>query len=151
MLNQGERRKGKMTTKLALRFIMIAALVAMLSACGFSPPASSSSSSSPTTVIVGSKSFTENILIGDMMYDLLQANLKGVTIENKSNLGGTMVPWNAIQSGQIDMYCEYTGTGLVNILKQPVVHNSDQAYQIVKQQYPQKFHIDWLQPIGFND
>jgi len=142
-----------MTKKLALIFVMITALVAMLSGCGFSQSSgsSSSSSSSPGTIIVGSKSFTENILIGDMMYDLLQANLKGVTIENKSNLGGTMVPWNAIQSGQIDMYTEYTGTGLVSILKQPVVHDPNQAYQIVKQQYPQKFHIDWLNPIGFND
>jgi len=86
-----------------------------------------------------------------MMYDLLSANLKGVTIENKSNLGGTMVPWNALQSGQIDMYCEYTGTGLVDILKQPVVQDPNQAYSIVKQQYPQKFHIDWMQPLGFND
>lgn len=144
-----------MTKKQTWTCILMVALVAMLSACGLSPSTSgspsSSSSSSSGTIIVGSKSFTENILIGDMMYDLLQANLKGVTVENKSNLGGTMVPWNAIQSGQIDMYTEYTGTGLVNILKQPVVHNPDQAYQIVQQQYPQKFKIEWLQPLGFND
>src|SRR5690242_20545576 len=116
-----------MTRKLALTFVLIAALLTTLSACGFSPPSgggSSGGSSSGSTsaggpIIVGSKSFTENILIGDMMYDLLQANLKGATVENKSNLGGTMVPWNAIQSGQVDMYCEYTGTGLVDILKQP--------------------------------
>jgi len=142
-----------MTKKLVLTSILIMTLVTTLSACGFSSssPGGSSSTSSPGTIIVGSKSFTENILIGDMMYDLLQANLKGVTVENKSNLGGTIVPWNALQNGQIDMYCEYTGTGLVDILKQPVVHNPDQAYQIVMQQYPQKFHIDWLQPLGFND
>ena len=127
-------------------------LVTMLSACGFSSSSGGSSSTgAQMSINVGSKSFTENILIGDMMYDLLQANLKGVTIANKSNLGGTIVPWNALQSGQISMYCEYTGTGLVDILKQPVVHNPDQAYSIVMQQYPQKFHIDWLQPLGFND
>ena len=85
------------------------------------------------------------------MYNLLTANLKGVTIENKSNLGGTQVPWNALQSGQIDMYCEYTGTGLVDILKQAPVQDPNQVYNIVKQQYPQKYHIDWMQPIGFND
>lgn len=65
-----------------------------------------------------------------MMYDLLSANLKGVTIENKSDLGGTMVPWNAIQSGQIDMYTEYTGTGLVDILKQPVVQDVTVAWSV---------------------
>jgi osmoprotectant transport system substrate-binding protein len=142
-----------MTKKLTLTCVMIISLVAMLSACGFAPPSSNTgnSGSKPTAVIVGSKSFTENILIGDMMYDLLQANLKGVNIENKSNLGGTMVPWNAIQSGQIDMYTEYTGTGLVDILKQPVQHDPNQAYQIVKTQYPLKYHIDWMSPLGFND
>lgn len=85
------------------------------------------------------------------MYDLLQANLKGVTIQNRSNLGGTMVPWNAIQSGQIDMYTEYTGTGLVSILKQPVEHDPNKAYEVVKAQYPQKYHINWLNQLGFND
>lgn len=146
--------------KMALTFVVMVVLAAMMSACGFSPPSSSGSTSGSSggsggsgggTIVVGSKSFTENILVGTMMYDLLKANLKGVTVQNKSNLGGTMVPWNAIQSGQIDMYCEYTGTGLVNILKLPVTHDSDAAYQTVKTQYPQKFHIDWLNPIGFND
>jgi osmoprotectant transport system substrate-binding protein len=144
-----------MTKKLALTFVLIMTLVTTLSACGFSssssPSGGSTGGSAPTTIVVGSKSFTENILIGDMMYDLLQANLKGVTVENKSNLGGTIVPWNALQSGQIDMYCEYTGTGLVDILKQPVTHDPNAAYQTVKTQYPQKFHIDWLNPLGFND
>lgn len=140
--------KRKMTTV----FIVITALTALLTSCGLSPATTTSrSSGTGNTIIVGSKSFTENILVGDMMYDLLSANLKGVTIENKSNLGGTMVPWNAIQSGQIDMYTEYTGTGLVDILKQPVEQNPDQVYNAVKQQYPTKFHIDWMQPLGFND
>ena len=141
-----------MMKKLTLTFVLITALVTILSGCGFGSSAGGSSGTGSTgPVIVGSKSFTENILIGDMMYDLLQANLKGVTIQNKSNLGGTAVPWNALQSGQIDMYTEYTGTGLVSILKQPVVQDANQAYQIVKTQYPQKYHIDWLQPLGFND
>ncbi|MFL5667255.1 MAG: glycine betaine ABC transporter substrate-binding protein [Ktedonobacteraceae bacterium] len=145
-----------MTKKMTLAFMMISALVVLLTSCGLSPSTGSTSSpgssnSAGGTIIVGSKSFTENILVGDMMYDLLLANLKGVTIQNKSNLGGTMVPWNALQSGQIDMYCEYTGTGLVDILKQPVQQDPNQVYNTVKQQYPPKFHIDWMQPLGFND
>jgi osmoprotectant transport system substrate-binding protein len=141
-----------MKRKMAMVFIMITTLTVMLTSCGLSPSqGNTTTSSSGGTIIVGSKSFTENILIGDMMYDLLSANLKGVIIQNKSNLGGTMVPWNAIQSGQIDMYTEYTGTGLVDILKQSVEQNPDQVYNTVKQQYPSKFHIDWMQPLGFND
>ena len=141
-----------MTKKLALTFVMIATLVATMSGCGLSPSSSAGPSTSPPgTIIVGSKSFTENILVGDMMSDLLQANLKGVTIQNKLNLGGTIITWNALQSGQLSMYCEYTGTGLVDILKDPVTSDPNAAYQTVKQQYPQKYHIDWLEPIGFND
>ncbi|BCL83251.1 glycine/betaine ABC transporter substrate-binding protein [Ktedonobacteria bacterium brp13] len=140
--------------KTTMMFVASAVLMIMMTACGYGPPSastSSSNSSSNNTIVVGSKSFTESILVGNMMYDLLKANLKGVTIENKSNLGGTMVPWNAIQSGQLDLYCEYTGTGLVDILKQPVSHDPNATYQTVKTQYPQKFNIDWLNPIGFND
>ena len=144
-----------MKRKMTMMFIVITALTVLLASCGLSPAqgntTTSSSSGSGGTIIVGSKSFTENILMGDMMYDLLSSNLKGVTIENKSDLGGTMVPWNAIQSGQIDMYTEYTGTGLVDILKQPVEQDPNQVYNTVKQQYPSKFHIDWMQPLGFND
>src|SRR5260370_10748665 len=132
------REKRNMIKKLALTFVMIAALVATMSGCGFSSSSGgSSSSSSPGTVVVGSKSFTENILIGDMMYVLLQANLKGVTVENKSNLGGTMCPWNALQSGQIHMYCEDTRTGLGDNLKQPGTSNPDDKYHNVKTQYAQ--------------
>ncbi len=144
-----------MTKKLAMMFVAIMTLAVLLSGCGLSPSTggtnTSSTPGSNMPIIVGSKSFTENILIGDMMYDLLKVKIPGANIQNKSNLGGTMVPWNALQSGQIDMYCEYTGTGLVSILKLPVTQNPDEAYQTVKTQYPTKFHIDWMQPIGFND
>jgi len=133
--------------------VLLAALVSVgglaLTGCGQSSSGASTQSKPP--IIVGSKSFTENILIGDMMYDLLKAKLPGANVENKQNLGGTMVPWNALLSGQIDMYTEYTGTGLIDILKQPVSHDPDYTYQYVSKQYPAKFHVDWMKPIGFND
>lgn len=105
---------------------------------------------STNTVVVGSKSFTENILIGDMMADLLQAKLH-LHVINQSNLGGTMVPWNAIRTGQIDMYCEYTGTGLVDILNHPVMHDAKAVYDYVARVFPKKYGIVWLKPLGFND
>jgi osmoprotectant transport system substrate-binding protein len=135
--------KKKLLMNLGLTAIGIAAVA------GSIVPSAMASSKPP--IIVGSKSFTENILIGDMMYDLLKANIPGANVVNKQNLGGTMVPWNALQTGQIDMYCEYTGTGLIDILKQPVSHDPMYTYNYVKKMYPQKFKVDWMKQIGFND
>ncbi len=136
--------------KKPLLWTLAASMGAAMILAGFSQNGHAFASSKPP-IIVGSKSFTENILIGDMMYDLLKANLPGVQVINKQDLGGTMVPWNALLSGQIDMYCEYTGTGLIDILKQPVMHNPNAVYNYVKKEYPVKFKVDWLKPIGFND
>src|SRR2546421_12568467 len=95
--------------KLTLTFVIIMALVALLSGCGFgSSSGGSSGTGSSGPAIVGSKSFRENILIGVMMYDLLQANLKGGTVQNKTNLGGAAVPWKGRQSGPSDRYCVHT-------------------------------------------
>lgn len=85
------------------------------------------------------------------MYDLLKAKLKGVKVENKPDLASTIVAWTSLQNGQLDAFSEYTGTGLVDILKKPVNSNPDQVYQTVKQDYAQQYHIDWLNPIGFNN
>lgn len=145
--------------KSLLVFLMMGVGAVGLVGCGQQGGTTGSNSSSGTgssgankpPIIVGSKSFTENILIGDMMYDLLKKNLPNATVENKQDLGGTMVPWNALESGQIDMYCEYTGTGLIDILKQPVNHNANYVYNYVVKQYPKQFKIDWMKPIGFND
>lgn len=134
-----------MANKLKLGLATAAVVTAAVSVA----PVAMASSKPP--IIVGSKSFTENILIGTMMYDLLKADIPGANVENKQDLGGTMVPWNALLSGQIDMYTEYTGTGLIDILKQPVNHNPVATYKYVKKMYPQKFKVDWLNQIGFND
>jgi osmoprotectant transport system substrate-binding protein len=137
-------------TKKFLTGALVASLSTAMLFAGFAQNGNVQASSKPP-IIVGSKSFTENILIGDMMYDLLKANLPGAQIINKQDLGGTMVPWNALLSGQIDMYTEYTGTGLIDILKHPVIHNAQAVYNYVAKEYPAKFKVYWLKPIGFND
>ena len=141
----------KKATSLSIVFM---ALLSIMSACGFGPPGnanSTSSSANTNTIVIGSKNFSENILLGDMMYDLLKAKLKGVQVVNEPDLASTLVAWTSLENGQLSAYPEYTGTGLVDILKKPVNSNPDQVYQTVKQTYSQQYHVNWLQPMGFNN
>src|SRR5581483_1376112 len=92
------------------RFLFVAALgifiLSVLTACGQSK-----------TVRVGSKDFTEQFIVGNMYADLLEAN--GMPVERKLNLGDTPILQEGLVSGQLDLYPEYTGTGLVTVLKLP--------------------------------
>lgn len=137
--------------KTTLSLVLLTILSLLMSACGFGPPGTTGGSKDNNTIVIGSKNFSENIIVGDMLYYLLKAKLKGVKVENKPNLGATIVLWNSLQSGQIDSYVDYTGTGLVDILKMPATTDPDKAYQTVKQEYPKRYQIDWMKPLGFNN
>jgi len=100
-------------------------------------------------IAVGSKNYTESIVITHMLADLLEA--KGYEVDRKIGLGGTSVIHEAIVSGEIDVYPEYTGTALLVILKHAVVNDPAEAYRIVKEGYAEQFALTWLEPIGFND
>jgi len=66
-------------------------------------------------VIIGSKAFTESVILGEMMTELLE--LEDIPVTHRRELGGTRVLWNALQSGDVDAYVEYTGTLLLEILR----------------------------------
>ncbi|WP_040208707.1 ABC transporter permease/substrate-binding protein [Neobacillus jeddahensis] len=101
-------------------------------------------------IVIGSKNFSESIILGNMLADLVE-NKTDIKVERKLNLGGTQVAFSAIQSGDIDVYVEYTGTGLVNILNQPPESDPDKVYEYVQKEFKQKYNIDLLKPIGFNN
>jgi osmoprotectant transport system substrate-binding protein len=136
--------------KLLLLFALIPMLI--LSACGGSTGSSSNSSgtSTPTKVpiTVGSKLDPEAQLLGEMYVLLLQK--AGYTVNAKLALGQTPVVFNALKSGAIDLYPEFTGTGL-NILGVKSAYNPDQDYQTVKNGFEQQYHITWLDQAPLND
>jgi osmoprotectant transport system substrate-binding protein len=72
-------------------------------------------------------------------------------VDRRLNLGGTMICFNALKAGDIDVYPEYTGTGLVNILKMGVVNDPDQAYEVVQREFRSRYRLTWLKPFGFNN
>lgn len=101
------------------------------------------------TVIVASKDFTEEFILGEM-YALLLENA-GYQVERKINLGGTPVVQQALLNEEVDLYPEYTGTGLLTILKQPVMSDPTAVYEAVKQGYEEQFQLTWLDPAPMNN
>jgi osmoprotectant transport system substrate-binding protein len=101
------------------------------------------------TIRVGSKDFTEQFIIGEMYALLLEGS--GYKVERKLNLGGTPVAHQALLAGEIDLYPEYTGTGLLTVLKQPVNNDSQQVFETVSKQYLDNFKLVWLEPAPMNN
>lgn len=102
------------------------------------------------TITIGSKHFTEQEILGEIMSILLEENT-GIKVYRRFNLGGTMICFNALRAGDIDLYAEYTGTGLVNILKQKAIIDPSSTYRIVKKAFEKNFNLIWLEPFGFNN
>lgn len=100
-------------------------------------------------VVVGSKGFTEQLVLGHMLALLLEDT--GLKVDRKIGLGGTALVHQALASGQVDVYVEYTGTGLVTILKEPVQSDPQKVYDIVQRLYKERFKTAWLKPWGFNN
>ncbi len=100
-------------------------------------------------VSVGSKSFTEQLIVGNMVAQLLES--KGYPVNRKLGLASTAVVHAALLKGDVDVYVEYTGTGLVTILKQPVIADPQAVYETVKKLYGEQFHLVWAKPWGFNN
>ncbi|MFO7890206.1 MAG: glycine betaine ABC transporter substrate-binding protein [bacterium] len=99
---------------------------------------------------VGGKHFTEQEIIGQIIALLLERKMN-IKVRRKLNLGGTMICFNALRSGDVDLYVEYTGTGLLNILNRENVRDADKTYSIVKKVFKEKYHLIWLDPLGFNN
>ena len=104
----------------------------------------------PNTVIVGSKNFTEQVILGEIAAQQLERKLH-IKIERRLDLGGTLLAQSALVAGQIDLYPEYTGTASSAVLKEHTAKDPGAAYEQVKAAYRERFQLTWLPPLGFND
>lgn len=120
----------------------------ILSACGSSGNSPGSGNTSKGTLTLGSKLDVESQLITEM-YSLLLTKA-GYTVNTKLALGNSVIVFQAITSGDIDMYPEFTATGL-NTLGISSTHNPQQDYNLVKQGFESKYHITWLDYAPLND
>jgi osmoprotectant transport system substrate-binding protein len=101
-------------------------------------------------IVIGGKNFTEQDILVYMMKYVIEDQTK-LKVETKTFLGGTSVVAQAIERGDIDIYPEYTGTALINLLGEPVINDSQAAYDKVQKLYKEKKQIVWLEPFGFNN
>ena len=102
------------------------------------------------TIVVGSKNFTEQLILGEIAAQQLERKLH-ISVQRKLNLGGTLLAHEAIQKGDIDIYPEYTGTASSVVLKKSVPPDPLRAYLLVKEEYLKRYGLVWLPPLGFND
>jgi osmoprotectant transport system substrate-binding protein len=119
------------------------------SAASASPSGATSTGGSGATIRVGSKNFTEAVLMAEMYAQLLEAN--GFKVERKFNLGAESIAHQALLNNEIDLYPEYTSTGLLVILKQPQQSDPKQILDTVRSEYEKQFNLTWLEPSPFND
>ncbi len=102
------------------------------------------------TIVVGSKNFTENIVLGEIIAQMIEKNTD-LKVERKLNMGGTFVCFEALKKGDIQVYADYTGTGLTAQLKMEVINDADKVYDIVQEEFNKQFNLKWLRPLGFNN
>ena len=102
------------------------------------------------SVRIGSKEFPESRLLAEMISILIEENTE-YSVERKFGLGGTLIVFEAIKNNEIDIYPEYTGTGLTAILKSKYNHqSSDSIFNYLNQNF-KRYSIQWMKPIGFNN
>jgi len=134
--------KNRIVKILALTLSVL--LLASLTAC----KAKSGSASTGQTVRIGSKDFTENLIVAELYALALEDN--GYKVDRKFNLASSAVHTTIVNNG-IDLYPEYTGTGLLAVLKHDLVTNPDEVYNIVKDEYKKQFNLVWLPYASAND
>jgi osmoprotectant transport system substrate-binding protein len=109
---------------------------------------------------VGSKFFTEQVILAELLAQHIESRTH-IPVDRKTNLGGTLLVHKALLAGDLDLYVEYTGTALTAVLNESpgtvdrsaVSQKNDSAaiYNLVRQQYSQRFNLDLTEPLGFEN
>ncbi len=102
-------------------------------------------------VVIGSKNFTENRLLAEILTQWIGSQTE-LDVLHRSSLGGTQICWNAMLEGQIDIYVEYTGTGWSIVLKEEgSLQDPLQTFLLVQDKYREQYDVHWLLPFGLNN
>ncbi|MDQ7859337.1 MAG: glycine betaine ABC transporter substrate-binding protein [Armatimonadota bacterium] len=129
--------------QIARTVVLLVLVAAVAAACG------QRGGGAPVTVKIGSKDFTEEFILAEMYALLLED--AGFRVERKFNLGGTPVAHEALVKGDIDLYPEYTSTGLLTVLRESPLADPQAVLEAVRRGYREKFNLEWLEPAQFNN
>ena len=111
---------------------------------------SSCAPSHANRIVIGSKNFTESLMLGELLAQQIEAHTP-LKVERRFYLAGSYICQQSILSGRIDIYPEYTGTALTAILKEKATGDRAQVYQQVKNEYEKRFGLTLAPPFGFNN
>ena len=125
----------------AVLFLLVLAAASFLTACKNGPK---------KKLVVGSKFFTEQVVLAELLAQHIEAKTS-ISVERKTNLGGTLLIHKAMLAGDLDLYVEYTGTALTAVLGEKPQGDSGTTYQHVKEQYAQRFGLEVTEPLGFEN
>lgn len=98
---------------------------------------------------VASKHFTESLILGELAAQLVEST--GEKVERRLGLQGTLFCFESLRTGEVDIYPEYTGTGLVAILKMDPPADARMVTYTVRQEFRYRWDLVWLAPLGFNN
>ncbi|MDQ6717806.1 MAG: ABC transporter permease subunit [Gemmatimonadota bacterium] len=104
---------------------------------------------SEAPVVVASKPFGESFLLAELFAQLLESN--GISVERRPGLGATEVAFAALRTNAIDVYPEYTGTGLIAILRDSSSSDSRSVFDRVSREFASRYGVRWLAPLGFEN
>jgi osmoprotectant transport system permease protein len=107
-------------------------------------------------IVIGSKNFTEQYILAHIFQLLIEGH-SPLNVELKTGLAGTKICFDALRNGQIDLYPEYTGTGLMVILdiddktQNYILKNEKNILPFLREESKKQYDLQWLQPLGFNN
>ena len=154
MLSNAQGRPSKLTLLVGMLLVLalLVAGCAPVSGPAATPAASGGEAAAPAAgpIKIGSKDFTEAILVAELYAQVLEK--AGFQVERKFNLGATPIAHEALLKGDIDLYPEYTSTGLQEVLKDTARYESATAIlDAVRAGYEGQFQLTWLDASPFND
>ena len=129
-----------------MRRASLVALSTLVLACAFA----SCNPDRHDDIVVGSKNFSEQALLGEILTQHLEARTHQ-PVTRRFYLAGTYICQQALLAGRIDMYVEYTGTALTAVLRDPLIADSSAVFARVQSEYKQRFGLEVLPSLGFNN
>jgi osmoprotectant transport system permease protein len=142
------------TRRVIVRRIIVASCIVVLAVVGYAiwrggaNSSTASQSNGQARVRVGSKDFTESVVLAEILAQSLEA--RGVAVERRFELGGNLCH-DALVAGEIDVYPEYTGTSFTSILHHQPVTDPRAVYDQVKREYGERFNVELSPPLGFSN
>ena len=131
-----------------LRVFRNTIIVVLIIITAISMTACGGNKSDKSTIRIGSKDFTESLVVAEIYALALED--AGYQVERNMNIAGSVIH-TSITNNEIDLYPEYTGTGLLAILKMELITDPEVVYQTVKEEYAKQFNITWLDQSQAND